>query len=54
MVIVGTSMILLFAITITEPTKAPTTAAVIPSTNALTDSFFAIFLNYGAMAIVKK
>jgi hypothetical protein len=32
------------AITITAPTSAPTTAAVIPSTNALTGLFFTIFL----------
>lgn len=51
--VVGISMMFLFAITMTDPTKAPTTAAVIPSTNAFTGLFCAIFLKYGAMAMVK-
>jgi hypothetical protein len=42
--IVGMSIILRVAITMTDPTNAPTTAAVIPSTKALIDVFLAIFL----------
>lgn len=42
------------AITKTAPTKAPTTAAVMPSTNALMLVFFDIFLKYGAGKIVNK
>jgi hypothetical protein len=40
-------------ITNTDPTSAPTTAAVIPSTNALILVFFDIFLKYGAGRTVK-
>ncbi len=36
------------AMTNTDPTNAPTTAAVMPSTNALMLSFLDIFLKYGA------
>ncbi len=42
------------AIIITEPTSAPMTAAVIPSTNALMLSFFAIFLKNGARITVNR
>ena len=41
---VGISSILLCAMTITAPANAPITAAVMPSTKALIDLFFAIFL----------
>ena len=51
---VGISFMLREAITKTDPIKAPMTAAVIPSTNALMDVFFAIFLKYGAGMIVKR
>jgi hypothetical protein len=41
---VGMSKILLVPIIITAPTRAPTTAAVMPSTNALIEVFLDIFL----------
>ena len=41
---VGISFMLRDAITKTDPIRAPITAAVIPSTKALMDVFFAIFL----------
>ncbi len=41
---VGKSFMLRKAITSTDPINAPTTAAVIPSTKALTDFIFAILL----------
>jgi len=50
----GMSLILLKAITNTEPISAPTTAAVIPSTKALTGFIFANLLKYGAGITVNK
>ena len=51
---VGISFILRDAITKTDPIRAPTTAALIPSTNAFIEEFFAIFLKYGAGITVKR
>jgi hypothetical protein len=51
---VGMSLIDLIAITTTAPSRAPITAAVIPSTNVFTELFLAIFLNEGARIRVIK
>lgn len=40
---VGKSIMVLFAITVTDPTRAPTRAALMPSTNALKGSFLQFF-----------
>ena len=50
----GISTTARIAITITEPTNAPITVAVMPSTNALMEVFFAYFLKYGAGITVSK
>ena len=50
---VDMSKILLVAITITASTKAPTTATVMPSTNALMDWFLNIFLKIVTLGLKK-
>lgn len=51
---VGISIIERVAMMITEPTNAPITAAVIPSTKALILWFLAIFLKEGAKSTVNR
>ncbi len=51
---VGMSLIVRIAITITEPANAPTTAAVMPSTNAFMLLYLPYFLKYGAGIMVNK
>ncbi len=48
---VGMSLMVLIAITITAPAKAPTTAAVMPSTNAFMLGFFRIYESKGLVRL---
>ncbi len=52
--VVGMSLIVRMAMTTTAPARAPTTAAVIPSTNAFMLACFEYLRKYGAGKIVNK